>query len=52
VTRTKAGHASIKVTYDSYGLLSPDYDDRTTRHLEDLWAKLPSCSNSRLSVVK
>lgn len=37
VVQTKAGHSSIKVTYDVYGHLFPDYDDRTTRHLEDLW---------------
>lgn len=37
VVQTKAGHASIKVTYDVYGHLFPDYDDRTTRHLETLW---------------
>jgi hypothetical protein len=36
--QTKAGHSSIKVTYDRYGHLFPDYDDRTTRHLESLWA--------------
>ena len=35
--QTKAGHSSIKVTYDIYGPLFPDYDDRTTRHLEDLF---------------
>jgi integrase len=52
VVQTKAGHASIKVTYDRYGHLFPDYDDRTTRHLEDLWAKLPPTPESRLSVVK
>jgi len=38
VVQTKAGHSSIKVTYDRYGHLFPDYDDRTTRHLESLWA--------------
>ena len=37
VVQTKAGHSSIKVTYDVYGHLFPDYDDRTTRHLENLW---------------
>ena len=52
VVQTKAGHASIKVTYDRYGHLFPDYDDRTTRHLEDLWAKLPPRRQSRLAVVK
>jgi hypothetical protein len=52
VVQTKAGHASIKVTYDRYGHLFPDYDDRTTRHLEDLWAKIPPQRESRLSVVK
>jgi integrase len=52
VVQTKAGHASIKVTYDRYGHLFPDYDDRTTRHLEDLWAKLPPTPENRLSVVK
>jgi integrase len=52
VVQTKAGHASIKVTYDRYGHLFPDYDDRTTRHLEDLWAKLPSEQRGTLSVVK
>jgi hypothetical protein len=25
------------VTYDRYGHLFPDYDDKATRHLEDLW---------------
>jgi integrase len=38
VVQVKAGHSSIKVTYDRYGHLFPDYDDRTTRHLERLWA--------------
>jgi hypothetical protein len=52
VVQTKAGHASIKVTYDRYGHLFPDYDDRRTRHLEDLWAKLPSEQRGTLSVVK
>ena len=37
VVQTKAGHSSIKVTYDVSGHLFPDYDDRTTRHLENLW---------------
>ena len=37
VVQVKAGHSSIKVTYDRYGHLFPDYDDRTTRHLESLW---------------
>ena len=37
VVQTKVGHASIKVTYDVYGHLFPDFDDRTTRHLEALW---------------
>lgn len=37
VVQAKAGHASIKVTYDRYGHLFPDYDDKATRHLEDLW---------------
>lgn len=37
VVQSKAGHASIKVTYDRYGHLFPDYDDRATRHLEKLW---------------
>ena len=27
VVQTKAGHSSIKVTYDRYGHLFPDYDD-------------------------
>ena len=33
----KAGHSSIKVTYDRYGHLFPDYDTRATAHLENLW---------------
>ena len=37
VVQTKAGHASIRVTYDRYGHLFPDYDDRATRHLEEMW---------------
>ena len=37
VVQVKAGHSSISVTYDRYGHLFPDYDDRTTRHLENLW---------------
>jgi integrase len=37
VVQTKAGHASIRVTYDRYGHLFPDYDDRATQHLEALW---------------
>jgi hypothetical protein len=37
VVHAKAGHASIKVTYDRYGRLFPDYDDKATRHLENLW---------------
>lgn len=37
IVQVKAGHSSIKVTYDRYGHLFPDYDDRTTRHLENLW---------------
>lgn len=37
VVQAKAGHASIKVTYDRYGHLFPDYDDKATRHLEELW---------------
>lgn len=37
VVQSKAGHASIKVTYDRYGHLFPDYDERATRHLEALW---------------
>ena len=37
VVQTKAGHASIRVTYDRYGHLFPDYDDRATHHLESLW---------------
>jgi integrase len=39
VVQVKAGHSSIKITYDRYGHLFPDYDDRTTRHLEQLWAE-------------
>lgn len=37
VVQAKAGHASIKVTYDRYGHPFPDYDDKATRHLENLW---------------
>ena len=37
VVQVKAGHSSIRVTYDRYGHLFPDYDVRTTRHLENLW---------------
>jgi hypothetical protein len=35
--QVKAGHSSIKVTYDRYGHLFPNYHDRTTRDLEHLW---------------
>ena len=35
--QVKAGRSSIKVTYDRYGHLFPDYDVRTTKHLESLW---------------
>ncbi|MDQ6725471.1 MAG: site-specific integrase [Actinomycetota bacterium] len=34
VVQAKADHASIKVTYDRYGHLFPDYDNKATRHLE------------------
>ena len=37
VVQTKAGHASIRVTYDRYGHLFPDYDERATLHVEALW---------------
>lgn len=43
--QVKAGHASIKVTYDRYGHLFPDYDDRATRHLEELWEDEGNQSN-------
>ncbi|MCA1704135.1 MAG: site-specific integrase [Actinobacteria bacterium] len=45
VVQTKAGHASIKVTYDRYGHLFPDYDDRATRHLEELWDETAAQTN-------
>lgn len=37
VVQVKAGHSSIKVTYDRYGHLFPDYDSKATQHLENLW---------------
>jgi len=45
VVQVKAGHASIKVTYDRYGHLFPDYDDKATRHLEDLWEEAAPQAN-------
>lgn len=45
VVQSKAGHASIKVTYDRYGHLFPDYDDRATRHLEQLWDEVTPGTN-------
>ena len=45
VVQAKAGHASIKVTYDRYGHLFPDYDEKATRHLEDLWERAAPQSN-------
>ena len=44
VVQVKAGHSSIKVTYDRYGHLFPDYDVRTTRHLENLWDEMATTS--------
>ncbi len=45
VVQAKAGHASIKVTYDRYGHLFPDYDDKATRHLEGLWDEAATPTN-------
>lgn len=45
VVQAKAGHASVKVTYDRYGHLFPDYDDKATRHLENLWDEAAGQSN-------
>jgi len=45
VVQAKAGHASIKVTYDRYGHLFPDYDDKATRHLEGLWEEAAPQTN-------
>lgn len=36
-SRPEPGIGDVKVTYDRYGRLFPDYDDKATRHLEDLW---------------
>lgn len=51
VVQTKAGHASIRVTYDRYGHLFPDYDDKATKHLEEMWGALDEAT-PRLRIVR